>query len=111
MYCFYCHYCNFIVIIVSEAVYSGSEPIAATVIIYATSLAPYCPLLGFPAVSVVKTPPAVQEAKEMPVRFLGQEDALVKEMASHTLVFFPEESHRQRRLMGYNPWGYRVENN
>ena len=35
---------------------------------------------GFPRGSVVKNPPAGQE---MQVRFLGEEDALEKEMASH----------------------------
>ena len=29
----------------------------------------------------------------------------MKEMAAHS-VFLPEKSHKQRRLMGYSPWGY-----
>ena len=36
--------------------------------------------LGFPGGSVVKNPPAMQQ---MRVRFLGQEDSLEKEMATH----------------------------
>ena len=38
---------------------------------------------GFPGDSVVKNPPAMQE---MWVRFLGQEDPLEKEMASHSSI-------------------------
>ena len=38
---------------------------------------------GFPGSSVVKNLPAKQETQEMQVRFLGQEDPLVKEMATH----------------------------
>ena len=35
---------------------------------------------------------------------LGWEDPLEKEMAT-TPVFLPGESHRQRSLVGYSPWG------
>ena len=38
------------------------------------------------------------------VRSLGREDPLEKEMATH-FVFLPGESHRQRSLVGYSPWG------
>lgn len=31
----------------------------------------------------VKNPPAMQEAQEMPFRFLGREDSLEEEMATH----------------------------
>ena len=34
----------------------------------------------------------------------GQEDPLEKEMAP-TPVFLPGESHGQRNLVGYSPWG------
>ena len=34
---------------------------------------------------------------------LGWEDALKKEMATHS-VFLPGKSHGQRRLVGYSPW-------
>ena len=35
---------------------------------------------------------------------LGQKDPLEEEMATHTNVL-PGESHGQRSLMGYSPWG------
>ena len=58
--------------------------------------------------------PAVQETR---VQFLGPEDPLEKEMATHssilawrrkwqpTPVFLPGESHGQRSLAGYSPQG------
>ena len=49
---------------------------------------------------IVKNLPAIQE---MQVHFQDQEDALEKGMQS-TPVFLPEESHRQRRLVGNSPW-------
>ena len=36
---------------------------------------------------------------------LGQEDPLEKEVAT-PLVFLPGESHGQRSLTGYSPWGH-----
>ena len=39
------------------------------------------------------------------VRSLGQEDPLEKEMATHSSIFVPGESHGQRSLVGYSPWG------
>ena len=50
---------------------------------------------------MVKNPPAVQEAQ---VQSLGWEDLLKKGMAT-TPVFLPGESHGQRSLVGYSPWG------
>ena len=41
---------------------------------------------GFPGGSVVKNPPAVQETQEVQVRFLGWEDPLEKEMATHSSI-------------------------
>ena len=41
------------------------------------------------------------------VQSLGQEHPLEKEMAT-TPVFMPGESHGQRSLVGYSPWGRRV---
>ena len=47
------------------------------------------------------------------VRSLGWEDPLEEEMAIHsskwqsTPVFLPGESHGQRNLAGYNPWGHK----
>ncbi|CAI9165442.1 unnamed protein product [Rangifer tarandus platyrhynchus] len=42
---------------------------------------------GFPSGSVVKNPHAMQETQEIPVRSLGQEDPLKKEMATHSSIF------------------------
>ena len=52
--------------------------------------------MGFLSGSVVKTPAAMQETW---VRFLGQEDPLEKEMATHSSIFaweipWPEKSGR-----------------
>ena len=44
---------------------------------------------------------AVQETW---VQFLGWEDPLEKEMATHS-IFLPGKSHGQRSLVGYSPWG------
>ena len=49
---------------------------------------------------MVKNPPAMQETW---VQSLGWEDPLQKRMA--TPVFLPGESHGQRSLAGYCPWG------
>ena len=49
----------------------------------------------------VKNLPAVQEAW---VQFRGQEDPLEKGWLP-TPVFLPTESHGQRSLVGYSPWG------
>ena len=38
------------------------------------------------------------------VRYLGQEDPLEKEVATHSR-FLPGESHGQRNLAGYSPQG------
>ena len=35
---------------------------------------------------------------------LGWEDPVEKEMATHS-IFLPGESHGQRRLVGYSPYG------
>ena len=40
----------------------------------------------------------------MRVRSLGQEDPLEEEMATCSSIF-AEESHGQRSLMSYSPWG------
>ena len=42
--------------------------------------------------------------QESRVRSLGWEDLLEKEMAT-TPIFLPGESHGQRSLAGYGPWG------
>ena len=50
---------------------------------------------------MVKKPLPAQEAQ---VRSRGWEDLLEEEMAT-PLVFLPGESHDQRSLAGYSPWG------
>ena len=40
----------------------------------------------------------------MPVRSLGWEDPLEEGMAP-TPIFLPGESHGQRSVAGYSPWG------
>ena len=42
---------------------------------------------------------------EMWVQSLGQEDALEKEMATHSSIL-AGKSHAQRSLVGYSPWGH-----
>ena len=42
----------------------------------------------------------------MQIQSLGLEDPLEESMVT-TLVFLPEESHGQRRLVGYSPWGHK----
>ena len=49
----------------------------------------------------MKNLPAVQETW---APSLGRKDPLEKEMAP-TPVFLPGESHGQRNLVGYSPWG------
>ena len=51
---------------------------------------------------VVKNLPAVQETW---IQSLGQEDPLEEEMATHSSIL-AEESHGQRSLVGYSPWGH-----
>ena len=58
-------------------------------------------ITGFPSVSVVKNLSAT--AGPM-VQSLSQEDPLEKE-CQPTPVFLPGESHGQRSLEGYSPWG------
>ena len=41
---------------------------------------------GFPSRSVVKNLPAMQESQERWVQYLGQEDPLEKEMATHSSI-------------------------
>ena len=50
---------------------------------------------------MVKHPPAMQETR---VWSLGREDPLEKAMATHSSIL-PRESHGQRSLVGYSPWG------
>ena len=57
--------------------------------------------LGFPGGSDGRNLPTMRETQVQP---LGQEDPLEKGMAS-TPVFLPGESHGQKSLVGYSPWG------
>ena len=50
---------------------------------------------------MVKSLPAMRETL---VRFLGQEDPWRRKWLP-TPVFLPGESHGQRSLAGYSPWG------
>ena len=51
----------------------------------------------------VKNPPAMQETW---VQSLGREDPLEEEMVT-TPVFLSGESHGQKSVVGYSPWGYK----
>ena len=50
---------------------------------------------------MIKNPPAIEETR---VQFLSQEDPPEKEWQSTTAIL-PGESHGQRSLAGYSPWG------
>ena len=52
---------------------------------------------------MVKKLPAMRETQ---VQSLDQEDPLEVVMATHS-VFLAGESHGQRRLAGYSPWGHK----
>ena len=58
-------------------------------------------VLGFPSGSVVKNLPAMQETW---VRSLGQKDPWSRAWQPIKLIL-PVESHGQRSLVGYSPWG------
>ena len=60
---------------------------------------------GFPDGSVVKNPPAMQETW---VRVLGQEDALEKEMATHSSIL-AWRIPRTESLVGCSPWGHKSQ--
>ena len=58
---------------------------------------------------MVKNPPAIRKTQ---VQSLGQEDPLETGVATHSSilawgVFQPGESHGQRSLVAYGPWGYK----
>ena len=52
----------------------------------------------------VKNLPAMQETQEKRVQSLDQEDTLEEEMATAPILL-PGESHGQRSLVYYSPWG------
>ena len=53
----------------------------------------------------VKNPPPMQEMQEIQFLSLGGEDPLEEGMQP-TPLFLPGESHGQRSLEGYTPWGH-----
>ena len=54
---------------------------------------------------MVKNLPAMQETW---VQSLGWEDPLEKRMATHlATIFLPGETHGQRILANYSPWGHK----
>ena len=59
-------------------------------------------LQGFPSGSAVKNLPAMQEMQEAWVQFLGQDDALEGEIATHP-VFLPGEFHGLKSLARRSP--------
>ena len=64
----------------------------------------YVQLRGFLSGSAGKNPPTRLETQ---VWSLGREDPLEEVMATHSIVLLPGDSHGQRSLGGYSPWGRR----
>ena len=62
------------------------------------------PEQAFLLAQMVKNPPTMQETW---VQFLGWEDLLEKGMGTHTSFIAMGESHGQRSLAGYSPWGHK----
>ena len=60
-------------------------------------------VLASPVAQMGKNLPAMQETR---VQSLGQEDPLEKGMATRSSTLLPGKFHRQRRLVGYSPWGF-----
>ena len=60
-------------------------------------------ICSFLVAQMIKTLPAMQETQ---VGSPGQEDLLKKYMVTHS-VLLPGESHGQRCLVGYIPWGHK----
>ena len=48
----------------------------------------------------------MQETQETQIQFLGQEDPLEEEIATHSGILACE-SHGQGSLAGYGPWGHK----
>ena len=61
------------------------------------------PRVGFPGGSLVKNPPAVHETR---VPSLGGKIPWRRKWQP-TPAFLPGESHGQKNLAGYSPWGLR----
>ena len=60
---------------------------------------------GFPGGMVVNNHPPANAGDT--VRFLSGEDPLEKGIWHPTPVFLSGESHGQRSLVGYSPWGHK----
>ena len=45
--------------------------------------------------------------QETQIQFLGREDPLEKEMATHSSISCLENPHGQRSLAGYSPWDHK----
>ena len=59
---------------------------------------------------VLPRPPVAQTVKNLPAVWEAQFDPWVRKIpwrrkGQPTLVFLPGESHGQRSLVGYSPWG------
>ena len=63
----------------------------------------FLPFWALMMAQMVKSLPAMQKTR---VRSLGWEDPLEKGWQP-TPVFLPGESHGQRSLVGYSPWGFK----
>ena len=63
-----------------------------------------CKVIGTGASLVAQMVKNLPPMQETPVQYLGQEDALEKEMVTLPPIFLPGESHGQRSLVGYSPW-------
>ena len=56
----------------------------------------------------VKNSPVVQQTQETQFQSLGWEDPLEKEMATHSDIL-AWEICEQRSLVGYSPWGCKLD--
>ena len=59
-------------------------------------------MLASLVVQMVKNLPTMQDTR---VQFLGREDLLEEEMATHSSIL-AWRIHGQRGLVGYSPWGH-----
>ena len=62
--------------------------------------------MSFSGDSEVKNLPAMQETQEMWVRFLGGENPLGQDMATHSSILV-WRIHEQKSLEGYSPQGHK----
>ena len=60
--------------------------------------------MDFPNDSMVKNLPTVQETQEKLVQFLGQEDPLKEDMATHSNILAWKMSWTEK-VVGDSPWG------